>query len=254
MQAGIHHTLAAGIDLLNLWPAVAGVNPLQFRMPGGQARDVIARSQALAEDFAVTKMKQYAAAAAAAARPSVSGSAEYVNSVLAGMGSSSSGSKGAAADVVDGVQLEAREQSALQDAVLQPADAAAAEGSSSSSSRLVTQRHLMEGGHQAMAGMMFDSIADEDQPNSSSSGSSQGQCHLVGYDSYLSYDNGALSDDDWDESDLAGFRGWEEEGEDDEEVTLHSRQQQHQQVVQTVRLQTMIVHDRALQVPWRLVS
>lgn len=32
MQAGFHFTASAGIDLLNLWPAVAGVNPLQFRM------------------------------------------------------------------------------------------------------------------------------------------------------------------------------------------------------------------------------
>jgi hypothetical protein len=36
MQAGFHFTAAAGIDLLNLWPAVAGVNPLQFRMSAEQ--------------------------------------------------------------------------------------------------------------------------------------------------------------------------------------------------------------------------
>eukprot|EP00775_Hariotina_reticulata_P004430 gene4430-4685_t len=58
MQAGFHHTAAAGIDLLNLWPAVASVNPLQFRMAADQARDVIAASQALAEQFAVKKMRQ----------------------------------------------------------------------------------------------------------------------------------------------------------------------------------------------------
>lgn len=40
MQAGFHHTASAGIDLLNLWPAVAGVNPLQFRMEAGAARQV----------------------------------------------------------------------------------------------------------------------------------------------------------------------------------------------------------------------
>lgn len=40
MQAGFHHTASAGIDLLNLWPAVASINPLQFRMEPDSARQV----------------------------------------------------------------------------------------------------------------------------------------------------------------------------------------------------------------------
>jgi hypothetical protein len=44
MQAGFHFTAAAGIDLLNLWPAVAGVNPLQFRMSAEQVGETGGRA------------------------------------------------------------------------------------------------------------------------------------------------------------------------------------------------------------------
>jgi hypothetical protein len=56
MQAGYHQLKALGVDVLNLWPSVAGVNPLNFRVPRDQARDVVAASQALAEAFAVERM------------------------------------------------------------------------------------------------------------------------------------------------------------------------------------------------------
>jgi hypothetical protein len=61
MQAGYHHTAAAGVDVLNLWSSVAAVNPLQFRLGMEQARDVVAASQALAEGFAVEVMRRHEA-------------------------------------------------------------------------------------------------------------------------------------------------------------------------------------------------
>jgi hypothetical protein len=120
MQAGFHHTAAAGIDLLNLWPAVASVNPLQFRLAADQARDVIAASQALAEQFAVKKMRQVSSGSlqvaphtgvgvsnlsstSAATGGTISTTAaterlpgDHATSLLAGMGSGSSGSSTAA--------------------------------------------------------------------------------------------------------------------------------------------------------------
>ena len=61
MQAGYHHTAAAGVDVINLWSSVAAVNPLQFRLSMEHARDVVAASQALAESFAVERMRQHEA-------------------------------------------------------------------------------------------------------------------------------------------------------------------------------------------------
>ena len=46
-QAGFHHTLASGVRVLNLFDAVASVDPLQFRMSPPQGREVVARAQAL---------------------------------------------------------------------------------------------------------------------------------------------------------------------------------------------------------------
>lgn len=144
MQAGIHHTLASGIDLLNLWPAVAAVNPLQFRMQADQARDVIARSQALAEEFAVNKMKNWEAAAA-----DLSG-----------------------ADHRDSIQQQQQQRQ-----------------------------------------------------------------EKIGFDTIMSYDGGSVAEEDWDVSDLAGFKGWEGQGISDDEdaeypsttVSLHQQQQQQQE-------------------------
>jgi hypothetical protein len=65
-QAGFHHTLRSGVSVLNLFDAVANVDPLQFRMPAGQARDAVARAQALTEKFAVGLVGADAGAAAAA--------------------------------------------------------------------------------------------------------------------------------------------------------------------------------------------
>jgi len=66
LQAGFFHTLRSGVTVLNLFDAVANVDPLQFRMSGTQGRDVVAAAQALTEKWAVELCAAAAAAAAAA--------------------------------------------------------------------------------------------------------------------------------------------------------------------------------------------
>lgn len=53
LQAGFHHTLRSGVRVLNLFDAVANVDPLQFRMSLAQGREVVAKAQALTERWAV---------------------------------------------------------------------------------------------------------------------------------------------------------------------------------------------------------
>ncbi|WIA20334.1 hypothetical protein OEZ85_006165 [Tetradesmus obliquus] len=293
MQAGLHHTAAAGIDLLNLWPAVAGVNPLQFRMGAEQARDVIASSQALAEEFAVNKMKQFEAAAAIASAAAISrpwqqqqqqqqlssnssgrssSRAEagqrdlgaHATSVLAGMGSGSSGAA-IAAHVLDSHHdmllasgLHQLYPHPSEQQQLAQAGQAAAGGDDASDHgvdvpvlphRIIT----MEGSHQALRGMALrglDSCEDGDgtaaaaaaddgtgadvsgSPGHSSSSSGSSSARRGGRGGISSLASLEVSEEDWDEADLQGFRGVEVEGEDDDEAPAaawRQRQQQQQQ-------------------------
>ncbi|WIA40630.1 hypothetical protein OEZ86_013966 [Tetradesmus obliquus] len=287
MQAGLHHTAAAGIDLLNLWPAVAGVNPLQFRMGAEQARDVIASSQALAEEFAVNKMKQWEAAAAIASAAAISrpwqqqqqlssnssgrssSRAEagqrdlgaHATSVLAGMGSSSSGAAIAARvldshhDMLLASGLHQLYPHPSEQHQLAQAGQTAAGGDDASDHgvdvpvmphRIIT----MEGSHQALRGL--DSCEDGDGTaaaaaaaddgtgadvsgspgHSSSSSSGSSSARRGGRGGISSLASLEVSEEDWDEADLQGFRGVEVEGEDDDEAPAaawRQRQQQQQQ-------------------------
>lgn len=110
MAAGTAQLLStSGIDFLNVYPAVSGVDPLMWRVPSDQARSVLAASQALAEEFAAAKMRERAEQQAAAAAAAAAATADRNNhngrghqgasSLLASMGGGSfagGGSSGAA--------------------------------------------------------------------------------------------------------------------------------------------------------------
>jgi len=73
MQAGWHRAAnAPGLDTLSLSPAVEGVNPLVFRVPGELARQVISKSQTIAEDFA-TQLQHLVHEPSATRRSTMSG-------------------------------------------------------------------------------------------------------------------------------------------------------------------------------------
>eukprot|EP00877_Chromochloris_zofingiensis_P013700 jgi/Chrzof1/8584/Cz03g16120.t1 len=88
MQAGYHHVANQGVDILNLWQAVAAINPLQFRVPAEQARDVVAAAQAMAEQFAVDKMQSRVHKSNSSSATASNGSVSNSNHALAGWSTS----------------------------------------------------------------------------------------------------------------------------------------------------------------------